>query len=260
MDDFVTDAAIYGTEPPLLTPKQVRSWVLYEDADLLVFNKPGWVVCHPSKRGPFSSLVGAAREVFGMDKIHLVARLDRETSGLVLLARNPRTARILQMALADRRVAKSYVAILEGELQERREVSVAIGPDPNSPVAVKQKVAGRGDGQKAQTTFRPLEIRGGYTLADVVPHTGRKHQIRLHAQSIGHSIAGDKLYGPDELLYLEFIEKGWTARHDAILPLRRQALHAARMTFELESGDLGFEAPIPDDMNAFWSSLSTVPQ
>jgi len=260
MDDSATLAAIYGAEPPLLTAEEVRSWVLHEDADLLVFNKPGWVVCHPSKRGPFSSLVGAAREVFAMDKIHLVARLDRETSGLVLLARNPRTARALQMALSDRRVAKSYVAILEGALQDRREVSVAIGPDADSPVAVKQKVAGRGEGQKAQTTFRPLEIRGGYTLVDVVPHTGRKHQIRLHAQSIGHAVAGDKLYGPDELLYLEFVEKGWTSRHEAVLPLRRQALHAARMTFELETGDLSFEAPLPDDLNVFWNGLCSAPQ
>lgn len=257
MNDPAHLAAIYGAEPPLLTPEWLRSWVLYEDADLLVFNKPGWVVCHPSKRGPFSSLVGAAREVFEMDKIHLVARLDRETSGLVLLARNPRFARLLQMALADRRVAKTYEAILVGELAERREVSEALGPDPDSPVVVKQTVVGRRAGQKAQTTFRPIETRGGHTLAEIVPHTGRKHQIRVHAQAIGHAVAGDKLYGPDEQLYLKFIEHGWTARHEALLPLRRQALHAARMTFELDSGDLTFEAPWHTDMRAFWDRLET---
>lgn len=249
----VTDP--FGSEAPLLTESQLRSWVILENDQLLVFNKPGWVVCHPSKNGPFSSLVGAAREVFDLGKTHLVARLDRETSGLVILARNALMARTLQMALADRRVDKTYLAILEGNLTARREVSEAIGPDPDSPVHVKQMIAGRRAGQKAQTTFRPLETRGNYTLSEIIPHTGRKHQIRVHAQAIGHAIVGDKLYGPDERLYLEFAENGWTARHAALLPLKRQALHAARMTFQLDSGDLTFEAPLPEDMQAFWNGL-----
>lgn len=245
----------FGPEPPLLTERQLRSWILLENDDVLVFNKPGWVVTHPSKNGPFSSLVGAAREVFDLAKIHLVARLDRETSGLVILAKSPRVARSLQMALAERRVEKSYLAILEGNLAERREVSEAIGPDPDSGVHVKQRIAGRRVGQKAQTTFRPLEQRRGYSLVEVTPHTGRKHQIRVHAQAIGHPVAGDKLYGPDETLYLEFVERGWTARHAAVLPLQRQALHAARMTFQLETEDLTFEAPLPGDMAEFWNEL-----
>ncbi len=252
----LSDTAFLGAEPPLLTTEQVRSWVLHEDEALIVFNKPGWVVCHPSKRGPFSSLVGAAREVFAMDKIHLVARLDRETSGLVLLARHPRMARELQMALSDRRVSKTYLAILSGELTQRLEVSQPIGPDPDSPVAVKQQVVRRSDGQKAQTTFRPIESRNGYTLVEVTPHTGRKHQIRVHALAAGYPVAGDKLYGPDEQLYLEFIEQGWTDRHETMLPLRRQALHAARMRFELEGGDLSFTAPMPEDMQTFWDRLN----
>lgn len=245
----------FGREPPLLTPEQVRSWVIREDAEMIVFNKPGWVVCHPSKNGPFSSLVGAAREVFGLDKIHLVARLDRETSGLVILAKAPRIARKLQMALADRQVEKKYLAIVHGALTERIEMSAPLGPDPDSPVRVKQAVAQRRDGQKAQTTFRPLEQRGAFTLVEVTPHTGRKHQIRAHAQAAGFPIAGDKLYGPDETLYLEFIEEGWTDRLAAALPLKRQALHAARMTFLLDEGDLALEAPLPDDLREWWESL-----
>jgi 23S rRNA pseudouridine1911/1915/1917 synthase len=247
----------FGREPPLITPEQVRSWVIAEDEETIVFNKPGWVVCHPSKNGPFSSLVGAAKEVFALDKTHLVARLDRETSGLVILAKRPRTARKLQMALADRQVDKTYLAIVQGSLTERLEMSAPLGPDTASPIHSKQAVVQRREGQKAQTTFRPIEERNGYTLVRVTPHTGRKHQIRVHALAAGFPIVGDKLYGPDESLFLEFIEQGWTDRLATHLPLKRQALHAAEMSFLLSDGDLTWSAPLPEDMQAFWDSLKS---
>jgi 23S rRNA pseudouridine1911/1915/1917 synthase len=229
--------------------------VLVANDDVVVLNKPGWVVCHPSKDGPFSSLVGAAREVLGLERVHLVSRLDRETSGLVVLARHREMARRLQMAIAGRRVRKHYLAILEGHLPARLEVSQPIGPDESSAVAVKQAVHASNGSQKAQTTFTPQAWRGGRTLAAVVPHTGRKHQIRVHAQWAGFPVAGDKLYGPDPALYLEFIAHGWTDRHAATLPLQRQALHSARLVFELEEGDLTWEAPLADDLATFWEAL-----
>ena len=245
----------FGREPPKLTAELVRAWTLENSDDVIAFNKPGWVVCHPSKDGPFSSLVGAARETYGLERVHLVSRLDRETSGLVLLARHREMARRLQVALADRRVSKRYVAILQGRVGGTLEISRAIGPDEASPVAIKQCVDAASGSQKAQTTIIPKEWRGDYTLAEIVPHTGRKHQIRVHAQWAGFPVVGDKLYGPDPLLYLEFVENGWTARHEATLPMRRQALHALRLVFETDMGDLQWEAPLAEDMLAFWSSL-----
>lgn len=245
----------YGTEPPKLTPEMVRAWTLEDSDDIIAFNKPGWVVCHPSKDGPFSSLVGAARETFGLDRVHLVSRLDRETSGIVLLARHREMARRLQMALAERRVSKRYLAILHGRLGSSLEISRAIGPDTDSPVAIKQCVDARSDSQKAQTTIIPKEWRGDYTLAEIVPHTGRKHQIRVHAQWAGYPVVGDKLYGPDPELYLEFVEWGWTARLAEQLPMRRQALHAQCLVFETKEGDFRWETPLADDMEAFWNSL-----
>ncbi len=249
----------FGATPLLLTPDEVRSWILVENDEVIVFNKPGWVVCHPSKNGPFSSLVGAAREVLGLDRVHLISRLDRETSGLVVLARDRLLARRLQMAMAARQVSKRYRAILHGRLAGRVEVSQPLGPDPASPVAVKQCVQPPADAQKAQTTFIPLAYRGGFTLAEVIPHTGRKHQIRAHAQWIGHAVAGDKVYGPDPTLYLEFIEHGWTPHLAAALPLARQALHAARLDFETGDGAFSWEAPLSADLEAFWEGLPPDP-
>lgn len=246
----------FSRTPPRLTPEMVRQWILEDSAEVIVFNKPGWVVCHPSKDGPFSSLVGAAREVLDLERVHLVSRLDRETSGLVILARHRDMARRLQVALAERRVEKRYRAIVHGRLERNLEVSQPLGPDVDSPVAIKQAVGPvSDDAQKAQTSFRPLERRGDFTLVEVVPHTGRKHQIRAHAQWAGFPIVGDKLYGPDPQLYLEFVEEGWTERHAALLPLKRQALHAQRLVFETEEGELAWEAPFPEDLRDFWEAL-----
>ena len=246
------DISRYGSEAPLIKPEEFPSWILSEDADLVVVNKPGWVVCHPSKNGPWSSLVGAAREHYQTERLHLVARLDRETSGLVLLARHRKAASILQQAFENRMTTKTYLAILEGELRERHEVSRALEGDPTSAVAVKQRVSTDGTGVKAQTTFVPLAYGGGRTLCKVRPHSGRKHQIRVHAQWLGHPIAGDKLYGADETLYLEFTREGLTQRLQAALPLPRQALHAWKLELHAPGAPQAqFQAPVHEDMTRF---------
>ena len=103
-------------------------------------NKPGWLVCHPSKNGPWSSLVGAGREYTGADRLYLAGRLDRETSGVVLLGKNPEAGKTWQMAVEKRQVSRSYLAILKGELKNLKEVETHIGNDPESPVFVKQRV------------------------------------------------------------------------------------------------------------------------
>ncbi|MCC5806342.1 MAG: RluA family pseudouridine synthase [Opitutales bacterium] len=250
-----TAPAQFGTSPLLIEPEAFRDWIVREDERLLVLDKPGWVVCHPSKNGPWSSLVGAAREYLGGGAVHLVSRLDRETSGLVILAKDRGMARALQMAVQSRRVDKTYLAVLEGVLEKRLEVSRPLERDAESPVAVKQRVGRTGGGQKAQTSFIPREHRGGCTLAEVIPHTGRKHQIRAHAQWAGFPVAGDKLYGPDPLLYLHFIEAGWTPEHARRLRHFRQALHAARLAFDLGAEMLTFEAPLAPDLAALWAAL-----
>src|SRR3954470_21148200 len=100
----------------MIAPAELPSWIIFEDERLLVVNKPGDVVCHPSKAGPWSSLVGALREYANLPTVHLIFRLDRETSGVVVLAKDPKTASRLQVAMQERKVGKTYLAILCGEL------------------------------------------------------------------------------------------------------------------------------------------------
>ncbi len=241
----------YGKEAPLVDLGEFPGWILEEDENLLVINKPGWLVCHPSKNGPLSSLVGVVREYTGLEKLHLVARLDRETSGLVIFAKRPSVARKFQMAIQDRKVSKTYLAILEGELKAPLHVDASIARRRGGPVFVKSEVSDDRTAQTAITDFEPLVAKNGYTLCRVRPVTGRKHQIRVHAEHIGHRIVGDKIYGPDETLYIEFIENGWTERLARSLPLQRQALHCECYEFGFQENAVTFTAPLQPDMQAF---------
>ena len=240
-----------NSSPQLVDPASLRSWLILEDERLLVFDKPGWLVCHPSKNGPWSSLGGAVREEFQPDKIRFVYRLDRETSGVIVLARTEAVGGHLQSAVRQRKIGKAYAAILEGEIDGPVTVNQPLGPDPTVNVTVKQHVTTGEGSQEAITIFHPLAVRGGFTLAGVRLKTGRKHQIRAHAEWLGHRIAGDKLYGPDPALYLEFAVHGWTARHSELLSMPRQALHCAAIDLGPTGLDYLLQAPWPADMAEF---------
>lgn len=238
-----------------ITPAEFESWIFFLSPELVAVNKPGSVVCHPSKHGPWSSLIGAAREYLHEDVLHMPSRLDRETSGVVVFARNSARGSELQRAIQHGRVRKTYTAILDGLLPAPITVDRPIGRALDSHVFLKQDV--RDDGQSAQTEFIPLAHAAGRTLARVHPRTGRLHQIRVHAASIGHPVTADKLYGPDESYFLHFIQNGFDERLRQALPLARQALHASSLQFDLPSGPLAFEAPLAADLEAFWHSLQT---
>jgi 23S rRNA pseudouridine1911/1915/1917 synthase len=247
-----SDGSSPSTRPaPKVDPLELPGWLVEEDADFFVFDKPGWLVCHPSKDGPWSSLVGAVREWKGLETLHLVSRLDRETSGIILIAKNAAAASLSQTAMERRWVSKTYFAILKGELREPIQVDQPLGPDETSQVVVKTAVRTGPGTSPAATFFEPALVRGGYTLARVSPHTGRKHQIRAHALWLGHPVVGDKLYGGDDSLYLEFVEHGWTERLGRTLEMERQALHAFRLDFRAPQFQRVFKAPLAADMRAF---------
>jgi len=233
----------------LITADELKKWIFFETADMFAVNKPPLVVCHPSKKGPWSSLIGACREYYGLPRLHMPSRLDRETSGVVVFAKNVETASRLQRAIAERRVQKIYRAILHGELHQRVVVDQPISRDTSSEYHTRQCVSATG-GRAAQTEFVPLAVGGGYTLAEIRPLTGRLHQIRVHAAWLGHPVAGDKLY-PDASLMLEFVSQGFTPRLLAALPLPRHALHACTLVFETETGSERFEAPLAQDLVEF---------
>jgi 23S rRNA pseudouridine1911/1915/1917 synthase len=241
----------FGKDAPLVDMTVFPSWIVFEDDALLILNKPGWLVCHPSKDGPLSSLVGAVRTYTKLDKLHLVARLDRETSGLVIIAKRPSVARKFQMAIQERKVEKEYLAILEGALEKGIEVNQSIAHRPNGLVKIKNHVSDDRTAKSAVTVFEPLLTDEAYTLARVFPETGRKHQIRVHAEWLGYPVVGDKIYGKDESLYIEFIEKGWTDRLNENLAMKRQALHCYKYHFHFADGPVTFEAPLAEDMDTF---------
>ncbi len=238
----------------MIEPAEVPQWILYEDPNIIVINKPGDVVCHPSKAGPWSSLVGAIREYAGIGASHLVFRLDRETSGVVVIAKNPAMASRLQTAMQKRRVKKAYLAIMTGELPGPVRVDQPLGDDEHSPVFVKSTV--RPDGQASITNFEPLSVGGGFTLARVVTETGRKHQIRAHAHWLGYPLIGDKIYGPDDRCFIDFIDRGWTPELAALLLIDRQALHCAEIDLRPAHLDFVFTAPLAADLRDFCLSRS----
>ena len=211
--------------------------IIHEDDELLVVNKPADLVCHPTKGDEFSSLISRVRLHLGASTHgHLVNRLDRETSGVTVVAKNAAVAGELGRLWEARAVEKEYLAIVHGHVRDDHGlIDAPLGKDEASRVAIKDCV--RADGSPAQTEFH-VEHRLGspaanptYSLLRVHPHSGRKHQIRIHMAHIGHPIVGDKIYGGDEDLYLALVEHRLTEEQRARLILPNQALHASAVRF-----------------------------
>jgi len=227
--------------------------VLYEDTDLLVVNKPAGLVCHPSKDGPLSSLIGRVRLHLGHAEGRLVNRLDRETSGIVLVATSAAVAGELGRVVAGA-AEKSYWAVVEGHVPDGRlEIDARLGKDLASPVAIKDCV--RDDGAAARTQARVVRtfVREGapFSVLDVSPLTGRKHQIRIHLAHAGYPIVGDKLYGADEQRYLRLVEGRLSDEDRRALRLANHALHARALAFEWRGRAWRFEAGADDAFLAF---------
>jgi 23S rRNA pseudouridine1911/1915/1917 synthase len=221
--------------------------VIYEDENLLVVHKPADLVCHPTKGDEYSSLISRARIYLKMEsEPRLVNRLDRETSGLVVIAKNTETARELGKVWESRAVTKEYLAIVHGHVAaEQGMIDAPLGKDEASKVAIKDCV--RADGIPAQTEYfvEKRFVRDGksFSLLRIVPQSGRKHQIRIHLAHISHPIVGDKLYGGDEDLYLALVERRLTEEQRARLLLPNHALHAGRLKFNWREKDLEFTSP-----------------
>jgi 23S rRNA pseudouridine1911/1915/1917 synthase len=228
--------------------------ILHEQGEFLAVNKPAGLVCHPTKGSEYSSLIGRARLYLnqpGQPPIQprLVNRLDRETSGVVLLAKTVAATAELGRIWEDRGVTKEYLAIVHGHLQpETGVINAPLGRDVSSAVAIKDCV--RADGVPARTEFRverPFWRNDRpFSLVRLWPQTGRKHQLRIHLSHLGHPVVGDKIYGGDERLYLQFVTGQLQPEQAQALLLPYQALHAAALRFSWRGQAWAFQAE-PED-------------
>jgi 23S rRNA pseudouridine1911/1915/1917 synthase len=226
--------------------------VVFEDEDVLVVDKPGGMVCHSAQRPEYGSLADWLRE-HGVPTPRMINRLDRETSGLVVIAKNERAAKVLGKAVLRREIEKQYRAICWGEFQQDRGVIDQPIAVSRTSVVYTKRVVDNAAGKPSVTEYAVERRLHGFSVVRLTPRTGRAHQLRVHMAWLGHPIVGDKVYGPDETLYLRFIETGVTNEMLDKLLLPRHALHAERVSFlhPTTRRRCTFEAPSPEDMKTF---------
>ncbi len=232
--------------PAEAQPEEMPLDILFEDEALLVLNKPPGLVVHPAAGHEEHTLVNALLHhcagqlsgIGGVARPGIVHRLDKETSGCLVVAKNDETHLALSAQFATRKVEKIYQAILCGELpRDRGEIRAAIARHPSH----RKRMAVDDDaGREARTSYRVLERLRGATLVEAILHTGRTHQIRVHFQFIGFPLVGDATYGNRQNQRLAELT-GYTAP--------RQMLHAGRLAFihPRTAKRLSFEAPRPED-------------
>lgn len=232
--------------------------ILDEADDWIVVNKPAPLQIHPGDpNGPptlwhrLCDLL--SYEIVNGGQVSIINRLDRETSGVVLVAKTKELARLFGMAMQERKIEKTYTALVHGWPEwDEMTLNAAIlraGEVQESAIWVKQIV--HDQGAPCLTTFRTLKRldRDGehFALVEAKPETGRMHQIRVHLHHLGLPIVGDKLYGRDERCYLEFIETGWTPELESRLLLPRQALHSSRLELNIPGFPAFWTAPVPGE-------------
>jgi len=246
-------ARIPPPQPLRLVPEAIPLTIIYQDNDILVVDKPAGLTVHPAPGHPSGTLVnallalcpelqditGTLRRGSGQAlRPGIVHRLDKDTSGLMVVAKNDRAQRNLAQQLKGREVRKTYLALVQGTPQPPEGIIEApIGRHPKN----RKKMAVVAGGREAETRYRTRQLWDGYALLEVEPISGRTHQIRVHLAAIGHPVVGDATYGKRSPL------------------VDRQFLHAHRLAFRLPTSGhaVEFELPLPPDLRQALERLGT---
>ncbi len=236
-EDVEISVTFPAPKPLDLTPQKVDFGVVSVENDFLVINKPaGLVVHHTNDTAPRVTLVHGLLYAYkefeqfeDNERPGIVHRLDKNTSGLLLVARNPQSQAALSALFKDRKIKKSYLALVSGNPPREGTVEYPVGRHPK----LRHKMSHQGyNGRDATTHYKVLVYYKGYALVKCMPVTGRTHQIRVHMAAIGHGIVGDELYGVTEKF------------------MKRQALHAWKLEFSLGDKDYFYCAGVPKDFQA----------
>ena len=225
------------TPPSRLVPEAMPLNIIYEDDDLLAVDKPAGLAVHPAPGHPSHTLVNAILSHFPhladiSDSLRpgVVHRLDKDTSGVMLVAKNSAAQADLAQQFKSHSVTKAYLVLVKGKLTpENGVIEADIGRDPRN----RKRMAVVAEGREARTGYRVVKYIGDYTLIEVMPETGRTHQIRVHLAAIGYPVVGDKVYG---------VKSPY---------LSRQFMHACRLGFKLPSSGeyVEFKSELPPDLS-----------
>jgi RluA family pseudouridine synthase len=230
------------------TPLEGGLEILARGPGWVAIDKPAGVPVHPVRRIRENSVIRRLRRQEGHERLRLVHRLDRETSGVLVVAEESATARLLSSAFERGEVRKEYIAVVAGEVAgQSGAVSVPIGRAIDSEIRIR--LAPTANGKPARTGWCVEQRLGGRTLLRIHPHTGRRHQIRVHLAALGHPILGDLIYGRDDAAYLDLVRGRGDVRLGENGP-RRQLLHCARIVLDgpTGAGIIDVEAPLPSDL------------
>ena len=240
---------------PVPQPEALPLPIIYQDKDLIVIDKPAGMVVHPAAGHESGTLVNALLHhvddlsgIGGERRPGIVHRLDRGTSGLMVVAKNDAAHEELSRQFHDREVEKEYIALVWGEVQAGRRIDAPIGRDPND----RKKMSARARRSREAVTriVRTQKFGVVLTLAHIAIYTGRTHQIRVHLNAIGHPIVGDSLYGG--------VHRRVPGDLRAVRHLTRPFLHAARLAFThpTENRPMEFECPLPEDLQRVLDELT----
>lgn len=251
-DGMIEEEFWYGE----VVPKDEKPSIIFEDVGLLVVNKPPYMITHPAGKNLFYCATVFFETIY-KKTIHSIHRLDRETSGILLLGKNPRTSQQVAQLFEEDKVRKCYFFIAEKregatpfpfharERMDREEGSIPRGIMSWYPETSEL-------GKESETHFELLLEKDGYVLALAFPLTGRQHQIRVHASCHGYPLLGDKLYHGDPSIFIRFKDHVATDEDHERMQIPRQALHAVALEIEYPPGKLTkFIAPLPRDLSGW---------